>query len=156
MTPPASPCSSSAGVNRSNHSGAAQLQLPSVPSAAAAALVKAQTNHSWKPEEAGRLADQAWQDSLLLPSGLAPRQLDTASTTTATVAAATTTTTATAATAATTTTVATIAADDKEPSNLWDFVDATAKTSCICTKYVSLFVFYSILDLVVLIISKWD
>ena len=129
MTPPTSPCSSavttttatttavaptnissnnSSSSSNSNHSVSQQPLLPVVPSVTATALSKAQSIHSWRPEEAGRLADQAWHDSLLSPAGLAPTPPESTSSAGSTAADA----------------------------NLWDLVDPTTKSSCICAKYV--------------------
>ena len=124
MTPPTSPCSnattavsatsssssSSSSRHGNNHSVPQQPVLPVVPSATAAALSKAQSTHSWRPEEAARLADQAWQDSLLSPAGLAPTPPES--------------------------TPSSVAGSATADANLWDFVDPTTKSSCICAKYV--------------------
>merc|ERR1712071_610518 len=121
MTPPASPCSnnpvsmtSSSSSSSSSHSAPQQPPLlPVVPSAAAAALSQAQSTHSWRPEEASRLADQAWQDALLTPAGLTPTEVTTSTSSQSSQSSTT------------------------DTSNLWDFVDATTKSNCICAKYVS-------------------
>jgi hypothetical protein len=88
MTPPASPplTSNLASVSRSvshssvvsasvhhpHHSSSSKQQLISnISSSTAAALNRiAQVAHSWRPEEARLLAEQAWQNSLLSPAGL--------------------------------------------------------------------------------------
>lgn len=141
MTPPSSPPSNPAALTRSNsHSSSAvpvnssmqhvshhqshhaaqphmQQQphlfqsslLPTVPSSTAEAIIKAgQMVHSWQPEEAGRLAEHAWQDGLLSPAGLPAQnspEKDASSATTS-----------------------------SPSSNVWDFVDPTIKSNCICAK----------------------
>ena len=96
MTPPASPPLTTTNATR-------MTQPMTVPSSTAAALSKmAQAAHSWRPEEAARLAEQAWQDTVLSTAGLG-RSTDVA--------------------------------DSKDSTaNLWDFIDPTLKSSCICVK----------------------
>ncbi len=133
MTPPASPplTSNPASLTRSishsavtavnahhpNSSSSSQQLLSAVPSSTVAALSKmAQAAHSWKPEDAARLAEQAWQDTVLSPAGLARCTTDPV---TSSAVASTTTQ----------------PADSKDSSaNLWDFIDPTQKSSCICVK----------------------
>jgi hypothetical protein len=145
MTPPASPpltsnpasisrsishsavvssLTSSSAVTSAHHSSSSQQQLIStVPSSTAAALNRiAQAAHSWRPEEARRLAEQAWQDSLLSPAGLLPQpkpSVDPAASAVVPSSPATSTTPTT---------------DKDSTANLWDFVDPTTKNSCICVK----------------------
>lgn len=125
MTPPSSPPSNPAVLSRSNshstvpahplhhhpHGQQQQQLLPAVPSATALALVKAgQLVHSWRPEEASRLTEQAWQDSILSPAGLPAAQQQVSSG------------------------PDTPASSSIGGGNLWDFVDPTAKSNCICAK----------------------
>ena len=115
MTPPASPVQSSTAVTlqRSvSHSGgqtaqvASQPVVPSVPCSTAAALTRlAQAAHSWRPEEAAKLSEHAWQDSLLSTSGLCSTKLSDVSGT-----------------------------PEKDSGNIWDFQDPTVKHSCSCAK----------------------
>lgn len=138
MTPPASPplISNPASLSRSiSHSAvvsstlcgqhSTQQQLVStVPSCTAAALNKiAQAAHSWRPEEARRLAEQAWQDTILSPVGLLSQPKSTCVDPTAAALSSSP--------AAPTTTPA----NEKDSApNLWDFLDPTTKNSCICVK----------------------
>ena len=150
MTPPASPplTSNPASIARSishsavvssltsssaatsahhpHHSSSSQQQLIStVPSSTAAALNRiAQAAHSWRPEEARRLAEQAWQDSLLSPAGLLPQPKPSSSVDPAASAVVSSS-------PATSTTPTT---DKDSTVNLWDFIDPTTKNSCICVK----------------------
>jgi hypothetical protein len=146
MTPPSSPPLSNAptshptGLTRSlSHSGASAvgvssslsqnnsnqqqlLLIPSVPNSTAAAIVRTvQAAHSWRPQEAGRLGEQAWQDSLLAPVGLVhqPRSSDSAAPSTVSTSNLGT---------------STVELKDQLPATLWDFVDPTVKNSCICAK----------------------
>jgi len=143
MTPPSSPPSNPAALIRTNsHSSSAvpvhpsmhhqshhpsqqplpppQSILPNVPSSMAAALAKAsQTAHCWRPEESSRLAEHAWQDGLLSPSGL-PNilpALEKESLATGGLPCPSSSSSST-----------------SSPSNLWDFIDPTTKNSCICAK----------------------
>lgn len=131
MTPPASPPLSSNPTSQSRnsshsttsssttvattahhqHSLSSQQLIPTVPSATAAALSKmVQAAHSWRPEEPGRLAEQAWQDSLLSPTGICrPSEPASSWSTTQT-------------------------AEKDSTTNLWDFIDPTIKSSCSCVK----------------------
>ena len=146
MTPPASPplTSHPASVSRSishssvvssasvhhphhHHSSSSQQQLISnVPSSTAAALNRiAQAAHSWRPEEARRLAEQAWQDSLLSPAGLLPQPKPSLQSTTDPAASALVSSSPANNTSTT---------DKDSTVNLWDFIDPTTKNSCICVK----------------------
>lgn len=147
MTPPSSPPSNPAALIRTNsHSSSAvpvhpsmhhqshnsthhpsqqplpppQSILPNVPSSMAAALAKAsQTAHCWRPEESSRLAEHAWQDGLLSPTGL-PNilpALEKESVATGGLPCPSSSSSST-----------------SSPSNLWDFIDPTTKNSCICAK----------------------
>ena len=118
--------SAAAGVSTSSQNNSNQQQqlllIPTVPSSTAAAIVRTvQAAHSWRPQEAGRLGEQAWQDSLLAPVGLVhqPRSLDPATPTTVSSSNSGTSTND---------------VKDQLPANLWDFVDPTVKNSCICAK----------------------
>ena len=127
MTPPASPPLNPTSVSRSiSHSSAVstaasvhssqQQLISSVPSCTAAALNRiAQAAHSWRPEEARRLAEQAWQDSILSPAGLVsqPKPCDPS----AGIVPSSPTTT-----------------EKDSTVNLWDLIDPTIKNSCICVK----------------------
>ena len=136
MTPPASPPlpppPSNSMVRGHSGVGAAAAanpsqRLPTVPSATAAALNRmAQAAHSWRPEEAGRLAEQAWQDSLLSPAGLSrtPEAASGSNNSSSSIA----TTQPTSDNKDNNTTTAT------NQHQLWDFVDPTTKSSCICLK----------------------
>ena len=106
------------GVSRTNHSVSLQQQpqqllttstaaTAAVPSLAAAAVLAPQSVHSWRPEEAARLAEQAWQDTLLSPAGLAGR------------------------TPTETSGPPTPSANEKD---LWDLIDPTVKSRCISAK----------------------
>lgn len=141
MTPPASPplVSNPASISRSiSHSSAVsstlstasahhstqQQLISTVPSCTADALNKiAQAAHSWRPEEARRLAEQAWQDTLLAPVGLLPQPKSTSVDPTAVVLSS-----------SPATTIATPTNEKDSTANLWDFLDPTIKNSCICVK----------------------
>ena len=123
MTPPASPplttnpasltrsISHSATTSNSIHQTSSPQQI-AVPSSTAAALSKmAQAAHSWRPADAARLAEQAWQDTLLSTTGLT-RSPELA--------------------ASSANTQSTESKDST--ANLWDFIDPTLKSSCICVK----------------------
>lgn len=109
MTPPASPVHSAtvATVQRNpSQPGGQTAQMPSVPCSTAAALTRlAQAAHSWRPEEAAKLSEHAWQDSLLSPAGLCHTKLADAAGT-----------------------------PEKESPNIWDFQDPAVKHGCSCAK----------------------
>lgn len=95
-----------------------QYILPNVPILMRAALAKASQTW-WPPEQYSRLAEHAWQDELLFPSGLSNTlpALEKESVATGGVPCPSSSST-------------------PSPSNLWDFIEPATENSCICAKYV--------------------